>query len=192
MRLFRRAAREDDRTRLLRLLPHNAVCAEIGVLEGDFSERIIALTRPRRLHLIDPWKFEPGATYERAVYGRAHAHDQAHMDEMCERVRERFEQEIRTGAVVMHRASSLEAAGHFENEYFDFIYIDANHQYEFVRQDLETYCPKVKTGGFITGDDYGVSGWWGDGVTRAVDEFVTRGGCVRRRTRDSQFVLRRR
>ncbi|MGH7917596.1 MAG: hypothetical protein ACREQE_09015, partial [Candidatus Binataceae bacterium] len=88
MRLFRRTAREDDRTILLRQLPRGAVCAEIGVLEGDFSERIIALTRPRRLHLIDPWKFEPGETYERAVYGRAHVRDQARMDAMCGQVHE--------------------------------------------------------------------------------------------------------
>ena len=44
---------------LLRRMPENGVCVEIGVWKGDFSDRILRLTRPRELYLIDPWAFQP-------------------------------------------------------------------------------------------------------------------------------------
>jgi hypothetical protein len=53
VRAMPRSARE-RRDPLLELMPSDAVCAEIGVHLGDFSERILTFTRPRVLHLIDP------------------------------------------------------------------------------------------------------------------------------------------
>ncbi len=50
----------------------------------------------------------------------------------------------------------------------DFIFIDANHEYEYVKKDIELYWPKVKSGGVLCGHDY--SGGH-PGVTTAVDEF---------------------
>ena len=49
---------KDDREWLLKRLPKRSVCAEIGVYEGRFSELILRIARPRKLHLIDPWKYE--------------------------------------------------------------------------------------------------------------------------------------
>jgi hypothetical protein len=34
------------------------------------------------------------------------------------------------------------------------VYIDANHNYEFVNRDPELFLPLVKQSGFLTGDDY--------------------------------------
>ena len=192
MRWFGHAEPRDPRDFVLRKIPRSAVCAEIGVYKGDFSERILALARPQRLHLIDPWTFESGDTYERALYGRAHAKSQSELDAVLGSVKERFEQEIRVGTVVIHRERSAQAAAHFADEYFDWLYIDGNHLYEFVMRDLEQYWPKVKPRGFIAGDDYGVQGWWQDGVTRAVDEFAARGGCGKPTVSNHQFILRKR
>jgi hypothetical protein len=61
-----------------------------------------------------------------------------------------------------------------------------------VLRDLESYYPKVKQGGYLAGDDYGVEGWWKDGVTRAVEEFAARGDCSKRLTRAGQFLLLKR
>jgi hypothetical protein len=55
---------------------------------------------------------------------------------------------------------------------FDFIYIDANHSYEEVREDLRLWFPKVKLGGIIGGHDYGFSAF--PGVKQAVDEFCAK------------------
>jgi predicted O-methyltransferase YrrM len=56
--------------------------------------------------------------------------------------------------IVHHRDFSQNIHEVFQDEYFDFIYIDANHSYEAVKSDLINYIPKVKTGGFIGGHDY--------------------------------------
>jgi predicted O-methyltransferase YrrM len=51
----------------------------------------------------------------------------------------------------------------------DFVYIDANHSYANVKEDITLYYPKLKQGGVIGGDDY----WaYYPGVARAVNEFV--------------------
>ena len=54
---------------LLRAGPPNGICAEIGVFEGSFSSKILRVTRPATLHLIDPGKFEDDPTYHRSRYG---------------------------------------------------------------------------------------------------------------------------
>jgi hypothetical protein len=178
------------RVRLLERLPAGAACAEIGVWKGDFSERILDVVRPARLHLIDPWQAVAGEGYEGARYGGKLADGQAEMDAMYASVLERFERERRAGVVEVHRLPSVEAAARFDDGELDFVYIDGNHRYEFVKADLETYAPKVRPGGFLAGDDYGVPGWWEDGVTRAVDEFVRSGAATVVSLEDAQFLLR--
>src|SRR5437879_11771400 len=46
------------RFELLTLLPSNGIVAEVGVGEGDYSEKILRLSSPKRLHLIDAWSSE--------------------------------------------------------------------------------------------------------------------------------------
>jgi len=178
------------RGRLLARLPKGGVCAEIGVWRGDFSERILEMTRPARLHLIDPWRAVAAEGYERAHYGGELTGGQAEMDAVYAAVLERFAGDRKKGVVEVHRLSSLEAAGRFREGELDFVYIDGNHRYEFVKADLEAYAPKVRPGGLLAGDDYGVEGWWEDGVTRAVDEFVRSEAATVVSLEDRQFLLR--
>jgi hypothetical protein len=60
----------------------------------------------------------------------------------------------------------------FDDGFFDFIFIDANHEYVSVALDLRIWFPKLKTGGVIGGHDYAPN-QWGEfpGVKKAVDEF---------------------
>jgi len=178
------------RVRLLARLPRGGVGAEIGVWKGDFSERILEVVRPVRLHLIDPWQAVGGGRYESARYGGGLAEGQAEMDAIYAGVLERFERERRAGLVEVHRLPSVDAAARFRDGELDFVYVDGNHRYEFVKADLETYAPKVRPGGFLAGDDYSVAGWWEDGVTRAVDEFVRSGAATVVSLEDAQFLLR--
>ena len=52
---IRRKTREEV---LFKFLSKNAICAEIGAWKGDFSESILKLLNPQKLHLIDPWKYQ--------------------------------------------------------------------------------------------------------------------------------------
>src|SRR5688572_947522 len=165
------ALRGDPRKRLLRMLPRGSVGAEVGVWKGDFSELILRVVRPRELHLIDPWRFEVAPGYSSARYGGSKAKSQADMDAIYSSVTERFGVQVASGRVAVHRSPSADAGGRFEDGFFDWVYIDGNHLYEFVLADLESFYPKVRSGGFLAGDDYGRPGWWDDGVTRAVHVF---------------------
>ncbi|MGH7120211.1 MAG: class I SAM-dependent methyltransferase [Acetobacteraceae bacterium] len=51
---------------------------------------------------------------------------------------------------------------------FDIVYLDAAHEYEPVKRDLNAYYGLLERDGLLIGDDY--LSW--DGVTKAVDEFA--------------------
>ena len=52
------------------------------------------------------------------------------------------------------QSTSVEASKQFEDESLDFVFIDAMHTYEAVCEDIDSWFPKVKKGGFIAGHDY--------------------------------------
>lgn len=66
------------------------------------------------------------------------------------------------------RMDSIKASKTYEDNSIDFVYIDANHKYDYVKNDIEAWFPKVKKGGVIAGHDYDKN--W-PGVIKAVDEF---------------------
>lgn len=70
--------------------------------------------------------------------------------------------------IIPIRLTSEQAASHFKNESLDFIFIDANHEYEEVKKDIEIWYPKLKNGGIFAGHDY-VQSW--PGVYKAVNEW---------------------
>lgn len=157
---------QDKRDFLFDILPKNTVCAEIGVWRGDFSQKILDHLNPQKLYLIDPWKYEPD--YGSSWYGEKDK-NQEFMDNIYSNVAERFKNDSK---ICIVRMSSAEAAKIFPDNYFNWIYLDANHTHLFVKQDLELFWPKIKNGGYLCGDDYSTNGWWKDGVIKAVDEFV--------------------
>ena len=58
----------------------------------------------------------------------------------------------------------------FENDFFDIIYIDGNHEPEFVLEDAVVSFRKLKNNGIMIFDDYG---WGGLDLTkRGIDSFL--------------------
>jgi len=71
--------------------------------------------------------------------------------------------------IKMMECCSTEAAKMFPDEHFDYIYIDANHTYDCVREDLIAWYPKAKPGAIFAGHD------WSDGdVKKAVYEWAVK------------------
>lgn len=162
---------KNARNHLLSLLPKNSVGAEIGAWKGDFTTDILSQVNPEKLYIIDPYKHF--GEYENAWYGGGIG-EQEKMDLIFEGFKGRFASEIENNQIQIHRNVSKEGLSKIEDESLDFTYIDGNHTYEFVLEDLELSFAKVKKGGFITGDDYNLVGWWDDGVTKAVEHFLAK------------------
>ena len=112
------------------------------------------------------------------------------VDATYDSVLARFSKRIDAGQVIIKRQRSADAAQAFGDHELDWVYIDGDHRYQGVKADLENFARAVKPGGFIAGDDYGQQGWWGDGVTQAVDEFAALDRCESLLIRGSQFLIK--
>lgn len=182
-------ARRIQRRRLLWLLPKGGTCVEIGSWRGDNAARLLASRRPQKMYLVDPWEYREEEKYNDAWFGAAGRSGQQDMDAIYESVIARFRPNIDSGQLVVKRMRSIDAASSFADDSLDWVYVDGDHSYEGVKDDLEAYYRAVKPGGFLAGDDYEGPGWWGDGVKRAVDEFAVRCGGVK--VLGSQFLLKK-
>lgn len=65
--------------------------------------------------------------------------------------------------------ATTQDAAEWWTEPIDYLYVDADHSYDAVRDDLRAWVPHVKPGGLILGDDYGHHSF--PGVKTAWDEF---------------------
>jgi hypothetical protein len=151
-----------SRRLMVAAFPKDAVIAEVGVAAGDFSVVILEVARPRNFFLIDAWSMG-----ERSNYGEAG----------FVKVRERFRNEIIKNMVVIKRGFSHEILNQFKDDFFDWVYIDAAHNYQSVKNDLEISFTKVKNGGIIAGHDY--LRWGNRGIRFGVLEAVN-GFCVQK------------
>lgn len=146
----------EDRIRLLDLLPKNAVVAELGVDSGDFSSLIINKTNPAKFHLIDSWDTNRYSNSKRKS------------------VEARFEKEIESNLLEINIGYSIQVLEKFENNYFDWIYIDTDHSYITTKSELNIASRKVKNNGIICGHDYYLGNWTAGykyGVIEALHEF---------------------
>jgi len=88
-------------------LPQHSVGAEIGVYKGEFSEMLVGELHPKKLHLIDPWKFEVDPAYERSWYGGTSGQSQISMDDIYQSVVKNFAATFRPSkftATALHNA----------------------------------------------------------------------------------------
>lgn len=150
-----------NREVLLDFLPKGGAVAELGVDRGEFSKKILELNQPQTLHLVDLW-------------GTVRYHQGKRKE-----VEERFSKEILDGRVRIHHGYSTNLVDDFEDEYFDWIYIDTDHSYLTTQKELELWSKKIKSGGIIAGHDYILGNWNGlvrYGVIEAVHEFCNNQG----------------
>lgn len=192
--LSKTARRAASRDFLFDTLPKGGTVIEVGVFDGDFSERILAFNEPKVLHLVDPWfTKDDGSLFDGPTQDLGSKHEaSAALEAQYQQVARRFADEIAQGRVIMHRCLSHDAAPLFADEKFDWAYIDASHFYDDVKRDLEAFLPKLKRGGYIAGDDYDRRGIWDHGVTRAVDELRGLGPVDTVRLKNHQFLLKKR
>jgi predicted O-methyltransferase YrrM len=140
-----------DFAKMLNEMGLKGTSIEIGVGTGMFSLAFLKEWQGKKHYCVDTWyDLQTGETQNQ---GDA-----------------RYEQALRDllmdTRISVIRKSSVEAAKDFDNEMFDFVYIDAAHDYEYVIADLKAWFHKVKIGGIIAGHDLNYPG-----VIKAVEEF---------------------
>lgn len=151
---------------LLKKMPVGGICAEIGVFGGVFSRQILSVTKPKELHLIDPWEHQDTGHFSKADENLS----QLEFDRMYQNLLATMPEAI------FHRDYSYRVVNDFEDGFFDWIYIDGCHWYDEVKRDLTDWYPKVRVDGWICGHDYQIENdKQGSGVLRAVNELINDG-----------------
>jgi len=125
----------------------NGVFAEVGTWEGDFSYDLLKYTTCQKLFCVDPYKHFTEGEYPDGMNRLT----QAEFDTKFLTVNQRFHEFGPRAEFV--RMESVQASTYFPENFFDFVYIDGNHDYEYVKQDIRSWWPKVKVGGWLCGDD---------------------------------------
>lgn len=117
------------------------VGAEIGVAAGVYSEVLCKLNPGVKLYLIDTWKTYPGY--------RAYIKQDA-LDSFFAEAKKR----LTNYDVTFIKSFSADAIKQFKDNSLDFVFIDGNHSYNYVLQDIELWIKKIRPGGIISGHDY--------------------------------------
>ena len=128
--------------------------AEIGVCHGRYSE-ILCRTNPKlKLLAVDDWRRNRTHRSYAIAYRRL-----ANLN------------------VTIDRRSSMDAVGDVADESLDFVFIDADHKYISVCNDIREWAKKVRIGGIVSGHDYYKTPRGQNmGVINAVDEYVAKHG----------------
>jgi predicted O-methyltransferase YrrM len=136
----------------------NLQIVEIGSYCGASGE-IIAKNFPNStLNCVDPWEkyVEEGSTYDLDRQELELKEAEGIFDKVMSQYNN----------VKKNKMSSIQYASSIEDESIDFVYIDGNHQYTSIKEDLEVWGKKIKKGGIISGHDFG----W-EMVAKALKEF---------------------
>lgn len=146
--------------------------AEIGVFQGEFSNHILNVWLGKKLYLIDSWRFH------KEQVDILNYQDKKQIDNLIKTLDNTYKHKDRVAII---KELSLHAAEMFKDEFFDFIFLDASHDYEDVLADLKAWYPKIKPKGIFIGHDFMEGTWLIDinkpiltnfGVKRAVMEFT--------------------
>jgi len=143
---------------LVSKVPDNGIFVECGAWLGSSSSYLCDIAKDRiNVFIVDSWR---GSENELTTNHKLATQTDIYkifLDNMGER------------KFTPIRKHSLEAVEDFEDESCDVVYIDMDHRYEAVKNDIKHWISKVKTGGYIAGHDY--APYAKESVVKAVDDF---------------------
>jgi hypothetical protein len=120
------------------VVPNNPRYLEIGVGDGHYSEHIVKYKNPELMHLLDRYNTPD------YIYGKYNAETHE------EFIKEKF---AGSNALTIKGDSKIVLHSLIENKY-DYIYIDAGHDFESVSSDLLLSSQMLESGGVIGINDY--------------------------------------
>lgn len=153
------------RDHLLPLIKKNAQIVEVGVMYGEFSEKILKVCQPKHFVGLDvfvahEWPIIWGEESDKYFKGKTH--EQFYLD--------KFADYVQKNIVSTRKGFSYDTLKTFEDQSLDVVYLDADHTYEMVSGELAIVKDKIKEDGVIIVNDYTMND--GYGVVQAVNEFM--------------------
>lgn len=131
-----------NRVDLLSIIPKNCIFAELGVFIGSYSKTIIDIVEPSKVYLVD-------------IFGKGNAHSSGiHVNDLSLYYDVLRKEYLKNEKVEVLKSSTNDFLNGLQKNYLDAVYIDADHTYEAVKQDLENSYPKIKNNGYIMGHDF--------------------------------------
>jgi hypothetical protein len=144
--------------------------AEIGVHRGALSAKLLAAFPNLTLFMVDSWRAtKPGAPYFESGDSCAKLTDNE--QHQCKLEAKRVT-EFAASRRMIFQAASLTAAKLLPPPRFSWIFVDASHLYEDVRDDIAAWWPRIEGNGILAGHDIFHRRF--PGVERAVREFAER------------------
>ncbi len=120
---------------------------EVGVAEGRNAHQLLRLCPLLTLHMVDPWLRQP-----LSQWNDGGNRPQPEMDDWYRQALALTEPYAERR--VVHRGYSVEVSREFADQSLDYVYLDGNHAYTHVRNDIAAWWPKIKAGGILAGHDY--------------------------------------
>ena len=137
---------------------------EIGVNNGENMFSLLDKGNKKlKMYGVDPYKVQKeNCLYEQNI-------NQEYDDESLAMLKKQVLKEVlKFPNLEMIIDRSDNASKQFDKNSIDFVFIDGDHSYESVKNDINCWAPIVQEDGLIMGHDYN----WGD-VARAVGEYFT-------------------
>ena len=175
-----------NRHNLMSQIPVNEISniVEVGVCKGDNAEWLINRFNPEHIGLVDAWKcfqrkskpfyFDESNEREDVVenYFGGNIYEQETFDNLYKRVKFRFS-DFEEKVKIM-KMSSSEASKKYQDKSLDLIYVDADHSYEAVLDDLFYWGSKLRDGGYFVLNDHTINadGTSGYGTVQATNSFI--------------------
>jgi len=151
---MRNSANTKGLMQLINSLPSELTMAEIGCYIGDSTKFFMESGKVKICYAIDIWN-DDLKIFE-TLFGKEHDFTL---------VEHTFDKNLDGFNIVKLKMTLQEAANQLPA--LDFVYIDANHEYEYVIEDIKTAVKKLKPTGIISGHDYHPAT---PGVIKAVNE----------------------
>ena len=120
--------------------------AWLGKSTSYMAVEIINSGKNIKFDVIDTWG---GSKYEELLYEDT-------INKIQKSLYDKFIENIRPVLNIINPiiGFSNDIVNNYKDESLDFVFIDASHDYDSVKKDIEMWYPKVKKGGILAGHDY--------------------------------------
>jgi len=122
--------------------------AEIGVWRGAYAATFCEANPAMHMLCVDPWLSYP------AWQDTKNSLEPVAQEQLMEKSYQDACARLGPLNATLVRKFSAEAAADVPDGSLDFAYVDANHVYDAVIEDLTIWSTKVRSGGFVAGHDY--------------------------------------